>query len=250
VRRYEIYKFTGIYDPFFHEAVCADPDCAAPMAGEVGELISAQMTAANVVVPSVSVTKAGSGTVTSKDGGVKCGNTCSAFYPTGASITLIASTSGGNKFTGWTGACSGTSNSCTVVVSEHLNVGASFTSRTATTTTTTPSSTTTTTTPTTTTTTTTPTTTTTATADPTATTTKLVSLSIGISNKGVVTSTDGAIDCPGTCSVKVPAGTTITLTAVPTVAPFQSWTDACTGTSSTCTFTITKDSKVQATFNK
>jgi hypothetical protein len=36
----------------------------------------------------------------------------------------------------------------------------------------------------------------------------------------------------------------------PTAGAFQSWTDACTGTGPTCAFTITKDSKVQATFNK
>jgi hypothetical protein len=66
-----------------------------------------------------------------------------------------------------------------------------------------------------------------------------------------VISDNGAINCPnGTCSAKFPVGATITLTAVPTVGAFQSWTDACTGTGTTCTFTISKDSKVQATFNK
>jgi len=235
VRRYEVYEFTGIYDPFFHQAVCADPDCAAPMTGELGQLISAQMTAANVVVPSVTITRVGAGTVTSKDGRLKCGTTCSALYPAGSSITLVASNSGSSRFTGWTGACSGTSQTCTVVVDQHLTVGATFAGSTTTTTTAT----------------TTPTTTTTTTTSTTTTKPSLVTLSVGLSNKGTVVSDNGAINCPtNTCSAKFPVGATVTLTAVPTVGAFQSWTDACTGTGSTCTFTISKDSKVQATFDK
>jgi len=74
---------------------------------------------------------------------------------------------------------------------------------------------------------------------------------IGLTNKGSVVSDNGAINCPGSaCSAKVPVGSTITVTAVPTVSAFQSWTGACAGTSSTCTFRILEDSKVQATFNK
>jgi hypothetical protein len=256
VRRYEVYEFTGIYDPFFHQAVCADPDCAAPMTNELGQLISAQMTAANVVVPSVTITRVGTGTVTSKDGSLKCGSTCSAMYPAGASITLVASNSGSSRFIGWSGACSGTSQTCTVAVDQHLTVGASFGGSTTTTTTfttptTTTSPTTTTTTPTTTTSPTTTTTTPTTTTTTTTAKTSLVTLSVGLSNKGSVVTSNGAINCPnGTCSAKFPVGTTVTLTAVPTAGSFQSWTDACTGTDSTCTFTIGKDSKVQATFNK
>lgn len=234
VRRYEVYEYTGVYDPFFHQAVCADLTCTSPADGEVGQLMSAQMTAANVVVPSVTVSRVGSGTVTSKDGRINCGSSCSALYPSGTTTTLIASNGGGVKFTGWTGACSGTSNNCTVLVDAHLNVGATFSS-TATTTTT----------PTTTPATTTTTTTTTATK------TSLVTLSIGLSNKGSVVSDIGGVNCPSDgCSAKVPAGSTVTLTAVPTVGAFAGWSDACSGTSPTCTVTVTKDSKVQATFNK
>jgi Divergent InlB B-repeat domain len=232
VRRYEMYEYSGLYDPYFHEAVCADLSCSVPSAGELGALISAQMTAANLVVPSVSITKSGNGTVTAKDGRINCGSACSALYPAGASLTLVASTSGGNKFTGWTGACSGISQTCTVLVDAHLNIGATFTGSTTTTATTSG-------------------TTSTTTATTSTTKTSLVTLSIGLSNKGSVLSDDGAINCPsGTCSAKFPVGATVTLTAVPTVAAFQSWTDACTGTGSTCTFTITRDAKVQATFNK
>ena len=224
VRRYEMYEYTGTYEPFFHQAVCADLACASPADNEVGQLISAQMTAANVVVPSVTVSKVGSGSVTSKDGRINCGSSCSALYPTGATTTLIASNGGGVKFTGWTGACSGTSNNCTVLVDAHLNVGATFTSSAV------------------------------APAPaPAPTSTKAasqVTLSIGISNKGSVVANGAAIDCPGACSAKVAVGATVTLTAVPTAGAFQNWSDACTGTGPTCTFTIGRDAKVQATFNK
>jgi uncharacterized repeat protein (TIGR02543 family) len=237
VRRYEIYTYTGLYDPFFHQAVCADQTCSSPAAGELGELMSAQMTAATVIVPSVTVSTSGGGTVTTKDGRINCGTNCSALFPSGATTTLIASNGGGVKFTGWTGACSGTSQTCTVLVDAHLTVGATFTnsSTTSTTTSSAPS--------------TTSSTQTTTTTTPTK--ASVVTLSIGISNKGRVVSDNGAIDCPsGSCSAKFPVGSTVTLTAIPTVGSLQSWTDACTGTGSTCTLTMTKDSKVQATFNK
>jgi len=235
VRRYEMYEYTGLYDPFFHQAICADLTCTSPADGEVGQLVSAQMTAANVVVPSVTVSKVGGGTVTSKDGRINCGSTCSALYPTGTTTTLIASNGGGVKFTGWTGACSGTSNNCTVLVDAHLNVGATFAAPpppppppTSTTTTPPPPP-----------------------PPPTTTKTSLVTLSIGLSNKGNVVSDSGGINCPNSgCSAKVPVGSTVTLTAVPTAGGFASWSDACSGTTPTCTVTVTKDSKVQATFNK
>jgi len=229
VRRYEVYEYTGVYDPFFHQAVCADLTCTSPAEGEVGQLMSAQMTAANVVVPSVTVSRVGSGTVTSKDGRINCGNNCSALYPTGATTTLTASNGGGVKFTGWTGACSGTSNNCTVLVDAHLNVGATFSNSTTIA----------------------PPPPTPTTPPPPPTKTSLVTLSIGLSNKGTVVSDIGGINCPNnTCSAKVPVGSTVTLTAVPTVGGFAGWSDACIGTSPTCTVTVTKDSKVQATFNK
>ena len=48
VRRYEFYHFTGQYDPDSHEAICADGECNAPSAGEIGAFIGSQMAAANL----------------------------------------------------------------------------------------------------------------------------------------------------------------------------------------------------------
>ncbi|MCU1382878.1 MAG: hypothetical protein JWL71_1575, partial [Acidobacteria bacterium] len=107
VRRYELYEFAGLYDPVFHQAVCAISNCSAPADGEVGSLISAQMTAANVLVPSVTVVESGSGSVTSSDRRISCGATCTAAYTSGDVTTLNAVPAAGAAFTGWSGACTG-----------------------------------------------------------------------------------------------------------------------------------------------
>ncbi len=63
VRRIELYRFTGIYDPVSHEALCADGLCDVPGPDERGDLISVQMTAANVQPDAVIVTRTGNGNV-------------------------------------------------------------------------------------------------------------------------------------------------------------------------------------------
>jgi uncharacterized repeat protein (TIGR02543 family) len=78
----------------------------------------------------LTVTKSGTGTgtVTSSPAGISCGATCSANYPSGQKVTLSASAASGSRFTGWTGACSGTSK-CSVTMSTARSVGATFTLR-------------------------------------------------------------------------------------------------------------------------
>jgi hypothetical protein len=43
VRRYESYAYTGAYDAATHQALCLDGLCNAPLAGEVGALLGAQI---------------------------------------------------------------------------------------------------------------------------------------------------------------------------------------------------------------
>jgi hypothetical protein len=126
IRRYESYRYTGAYDPTTHEALCADGTCTAPQDGEVGDFIGAQMAAANVGVPSVTVAKTGNGSVSSADRNISCGNKCSASYSVGALVTLTASASSGSAFAGWGGACTGNQLTCSVNVNEALNVIANF----------------------------------------------------------------------------------------------------------------------------
>ncbi|HWW74180.1 MAG TPA: hypothetical protein VNZ44_02220 [Pyrinomonadaceae bacterium] len=126
VRRYEIYQYTGAYDPVTHEALCADGLCNAPAEGEVGDYVGAQMAAANVGVPSVTVSVNGGGKVASLDRLIACGSKCAASYELNAEVTLTASADSNSVFTGWTGACSGAQTTCTVNVNDALNVTASF----------------------------------------------------------------------------------------------------------------------------
>lgn len=88
-----------------------------------------------VAAPSTSFTlrvgKAGRGigTVSSLDGGIRCGSTCSATYTSGSSVTLQATPHSPSTFTGWSGGgCSGTG-SCTVSMAAATTVTATFARR-------------------------------------------------------------------------------------------------------------------------
>lgn len=74
----------------------------------------------------LSLSKSGSGTVTSSPSGISCGSTCSASYASGTPVTLSASAVSGYTFSGWSGACSG-SGSCTVSMTAARSVTATFT---------------------------------------------------------------------------------------------------------------------------
>lgn len=126
VRRYELYDYVGAYDPITHEALCADPGCSAPQAGELGDFISAQMTAVNVQADSVGVSRVGNGNVESDDRRIDCGSKCDAFYDADAVVTLTARPGSNTAFTGWGGACSGNAPTCTVSVNGHVSVWAAF----------------------------------------------------------------------------------------------------------------------------
>jgi hypothetical protein len=69
---------------------------------------------------------AGTGTVTSSAAGIDCGVTCSAEFPLGAAVTLTAKAASDSVFTGWSGACSGTSATCAVTMSEARGATATF----------------------------------------------------------------------------------------------------------------------------
>jgi len=68
--------------------------------------------------------------VTSGDSAIDCGATCSHLYPGGTQVTLTAAavTGKGLVFQAWTGDCAGSTNAptCTLVMSQARNVGATF----------------------------------------------------------------------------------------------------------------------------
>lgn len=69
------------------------------------------------------------------------------------------------------------------------------------------------------------------------------------STGGMITSSPGDINCGNTCSQSYPPGTTITLTATPRRgAVFVSWAQGCSGSSTTCTLTMTASTTVAAVF--
>jgi hypothetical protein len=75
---------------------------------------------------SLSVGVTGPGVVTSAPAGIHCGDTCRANYPIGTEVTLTATSEDGARFTGWSGACTGTALTCTLTINQARNVSARF----------------------------------------------------------------------------------------------------------------------------
>jgi hypothetical protein len=212
VRRFEMYQYTGTYDPLTHEALCADLVCNAPASGELGTVVSAQNTASNVVADSLSVGKSGSGAsgASVSGGNISCGSACATFGTNGAPFTLTASL-GSTIFGGWGGVCGGTQLTCTGTVNGQTKVTATFLLQ----------------------------------------YTLSVGRSNPGTVIATPTANDRALNCGGACSAKFTDGTTITLTATPPDGKqFVNWSGGCSGTSPTCTLTIAKDTSVQAVFSK
>jgi hypothetical protein len=214
IRRYEYYKYAGVYDPVTHEALCGgDGTCNALLDGELGDAIGAQNAAANVAVLSVTVTTVGSGGVSSTDKLISCGNKCFGTYTLGTAVTLTAKPASNNIFVGWDGACAGAQLTCNVTVNDAMNVTATF-----------------------------------AAAPPDGGGgggggTTQFTLSVGRSNSGTITSLPAGLDCGKSCSAKYAQGTVVTLTATPANGlHFVNWTGTCSGTSITCNVMITKHS--------
>ena len=178
----------------------------------------------NLVTYPLTVTDAGtgSGTVTSNTGGIDCitGSTanCSANYNSGTTVTLTATAASGSTFTGWSGACAGTG-TCSLTMSAAESVTATFT--------------------------------------PTTNPTLTVVLN-GTAYGTVTGGTANQINChdttgvtQGTCTLTIVSGSAITLGETPfTGSVFGGWSGGgCSGTASTCSFTLTANTTVTATFN-
>ena len=75
---------------------------------------------------SLTVSKTGTGTVTSAPTGINCGTTCQAAYYSGTSVVLTAKTVTGYQFSGWTNCPNATGTTCTVTLTGATGVGATF----------------------------------------------------------------------------------------------------------------------------
>jgi cellulose 1,4-beta-cellobiosidase len=151
-------------------------------------------------------TGASGGTVTG--GGINCGTACSVVTNPSVTVTLTATVASGTTFTGWTGDCTGTATTCSVLMSQSRSVSAAFTSG----------------------------------GGNTLTVTKAGT------GSGTVTSTPSGISCGATCSASFSSGTAVTLSAVASSgSTFTGFSGPCVGTG-TCIVTMTQAQSVTATF--
>ncbi len=74
----------------------------------------------------VSASGSGSGTITSSQGGINCGSSCSAIYDSGTQVTLTATAAAGSRFAGWSGGGCSRTGSCQVTMSGDTSVYATF----------------------------------------------------------------------------------------------------------------------------
>ncbi|HEX2196514.1 MAG TPA: laminin B domain-containing protein [Actinomycetota bacterium] len=155
----------------------------------------------------------GTGTVSSSPGSISCGASCVETFVHETEVTLLANPADGSTFEGWGGACSGSTLTCQVTMTQARNVTATFD------------------------------------VAPPAPSFDLQVAPTG-SGSGTVTSDPLGIDCGGDCGHTYPQGTVVTLSAA--AAPgsfFSGWSGACAGTGP-CTVTMDAARTVAAEFTR
>jgi uncharacterized repeat protein (TIGR02543 family) len=119
----------------------AHPDAGAVFAGWSGACTgsaptctltmdrSRSVTATFTTRPVLTLSKAGNGqgTVTSMPAGIDCGTDCNEPYDRFTNVTLTADPNPNSTFGGWSGACAGTSLTCSVTMDGSKSVTATFT---------------------------------------------------------------------------------------------------------------------------
>lgn len=156
---------------------------------------------------------AGPGTITSAPPGIDCGTDCSASYTPETTVILTASPANGSTFSGWSGACSHSSTTCTVTMNSDKSVTASFGTT------------------------------------PPPSDHQLTVVTSG-TGSGTITSSPAGITCGSDCTASFAEGAIITLTAdAANNSTFDGWSGACNDTSTTCTVTINGNRSVTATFS-
>ena len=158
----------------------------------------------------LTVTKAGAGagTVSSAPAGIDCGGDCSESYTSGTVVMLTATATAGSVFSGWSGACTGSSSTCSVTMDAARSVTATF--------------------------------------DPQTFTLAVTKDGTGAGTvSSAPAGIDCGADCSE--SYISGTVVTLTATAT-TGSVFSGWSGACTGSSSTCSVTMDAARSVTATF--
>lgn len=112
------YTFTG------WGGACSGTASTCTVTMDAAKNVSATFSAV-VVTRTLSLTLTGTGGVGFSDGS-SCASSCTRTFNNGSVITLAASPSAGFSFSGWTGACNGTSPNCTLTLNASVSVGAAF----------------------------------------------------------------------------------------------------------------------------
>lgn len=180
-------------------------DCSLVMNG--ARAVGARFEAVDHLTVSTGGT--GTGTVTSGDGLIACGPSCTASYVRTTPATVVALTAAPgphSSLQSWTGDC--TSSPCQVTMAGPRAVLATF-----------------------------------------ALNRYPVDVVIGGSCGGTVTASTGAIQCPGACSALYDALTDLTLVATPgTGCRLTGWTGACAGAGQECRLSVAAATSTTATF--
>ena len=160
----------------------------------------------------VSLAGTGTGAVASDPAGIDCGTDCSGSYEEGTRVTLTATPASDSSFEGWTGACSGARNTCTITMDQIQSVVATFET------------------------------------NPTSITLTVSKIGGGT---GTVTSSPGGISCGADCKETYPFGRSVEITATADPGSvFAGWTgDGCSSTSPKCTLTMDANRSVTAEFS-
>jgi hypothetical protein len=104
--------------------------CAGPSATCELDATEARSVRAAFAIRRHTVTTArsgdGTGAIASMPSGIACGSDCTETWNHGTSVTLTASATTGSDFDGWTGACAGSSASCTLELTSSIAATAAF----------------------------------------------------------------------------------------------------------------------------
>jgi hypothetical protein len=158
----------------------------------------------------LSVTKVGSGSVSSMPGGIDCGEDCTEPYQIATNVTLTAEPADDSGFVGWSGDCSGNNSTCSVTMDAAAEVTASFALKSF----------------------------------------VLTVTKSGNGSGTIVSSPDGILcgeDCSESYAVGTSVTLSAQPDAD---SLFSRWNGACTGEQTTCTFTISESTEAGAVFNR